>query len=112
MFRGFLDFIDILQQLCFAPVKKSVLSVVNQKCVRAVLLVEDGFTDKSFSVCLELAELFHKVKVFRHDDGRNLGAGAIRDVGAQHSISEVVAFLDADDIYLPSRFKQQGCRIQ
>jgi glycosyltransferase involved in cell wall biosynthesis len=82
-----------------------VESIVWQKHVLEVILIEDGSTDKSFSECKRLADEYDKVKVLRHVDGRNRGPGASRNLGVRSASSEFVAFLDADDICLPERFE-------
>lgn len=85
-------------------VSDAVTSVADEKYVGEVLLVEDGSTDESFSVCSELSKRIENVRLLRHKDDRNLGAGASRNLGIKNSRSELIAFLDADDICLPNRF--------
>lgn len=70
-----------------------------------VLLVEDRSTDKSLEVCKELQKQFKQVKLLTHPQNENRGAGASRNLGIEHSSCEFIAFLDADDYYLPNRFK-------
>ena len=86
-------------------VTKAVESVVHQGDLQEVLLIEDGSRDDSLSVCTELAGANPKVTLLRHRDGANLGPGASRNLGIQKAKSELIAFLDADDIYLPGRFQ-------
>ena len=83
---------------------EAVESIIDQKYVGEVLLVEDGSEDKSLSVCIELSERMPQVRIFRHDDGKNHWAAASRNLGIRHAKFELIAFLDADDIYLPDRF--------
>jgi glycosyltransferase involved in cell wall biosynthesis len=45
-----------------------------------------------------------RVRFLAHADKRNHGAGASRNLGLLSATSDFIAFLDADDRYLPSRF--------
>ena len=85
-------------------VTQAVESALQQPEVAEVILVEDGSTDGSLKVCEELAEKYEKVFLYRHPGGINLGAGASRNRGIRESNCEYIAFLDADDLYLPDRF--------
>jgi len=85
--------------------ERAVGSVLAQEEVREVLLVEDGSTDDSLVACERLdAANPGRVRLLRHEDGANRGAGASRNLGVRESSSEFVAFLDADDWMLPGRF--------
>jgi len=42
--------------------------------------------------------------LFQHPDKGNHGAGATRNLGLEKATQEFIAFLDADDYYLPNRF--------
>ncbi|WP_262710215.1 glycosyltransferase family 2 protein [Chryseobacterium sp. CH1] len=44
------------------------------------------------------------MKLFQHPDKGNHGAGASRNLGMEKSEGDFIAFLDADDYYLPNRF--------
>jgi glycosyltransferase involved in cell wall biosynthesis len=83
---------------------EAVNSILDQEHVLEVVLVEDGSIDDSLSVCEQLAESKGKVRLVRHQNGENRGAGASRNLGVREAKSELIAFLDADDIYLPDRF--------
>ncbi|UFK98857.1 glycosyltransferase family 2 protein [Kaistella faecalis] len=84
--------------------RKAVESAVELNGVKEIILIEDGSTDHSLEVCMELSSLFDKVKLFQHPDKGNHGAGASRNLGLQRASGDFVAFLDADDYYLPNRF--------
>ena len=60
---------------------EAVSSIVNQEYVHEVILAEDGSSDNSLAVCMALAENNPKVKLVRHPDGKNHGAGASRNLG-------------------------------
>lgn len=82
----------------------AVDSALSQKETAEVILVEDGSTDESLSVCRRLEKIHPSVRLVRHPEGANLGAGASRNLGIRSSTASLLAFLDADDYYLPDRF--------
>jgi len=87
-------------------VTEAVESALAQPETAEVILIEDGSLDDSLAVCQTLAEKYDKVRLFRHPDGKNHGAGASRNLGMKHTQYEYIAFLDADDFYLHNRFKE------
>ncbi|NLE51220.1 MAG: glycosyltransferase [Chloroflexi bacterium] len=87
-----------------AFVREAVESALAQPETAEVVLVEDGSRDNSLAVCEALAAEYEKLRLLRHPNGANRGAGATRNLGILNSRFEYVAFLDADDFYLPERF--------
>jgi len=85
---------------------KAVQSALDQPEVAEVILVEDASPDNALEIARQLAEVDNRVKVFQHPDKKNHGAGASRNLGIEKSTCDYIAFLDADDYYLPERFKQ------
>lgn len=83
----------------------AVDSALAQPQTGQVLLVEDGSTDNSLSVCRSLAGCHARVELLRHPDGENHGVSASRNLGLAAARCEYIAFLDADDWYLPGRFE-------
>jgi glycosyltransferase involved in cell wall biosynthesis len=69
-----------------------------------VLLVEDGSPDNAPAVCRHLADRDSRVILLQHADGANRGASESRNLGIRNARFGYVAFLDADDFYLPGRF--------
>ncbi|BAN24442.1 glycosyl transferase family 2 [Caballeronia insecticola] len=61
--------------------------------------MDDGSTDGSQDIAARYAAQFSKVKCLSL--GRNAGAARARNWGAMHADYDVLAFLDADDEYLP-----------
>jgi glycosyltransferase involved in cell wall biosynthesis len=86
-------------------VQKAVQSALQQLETAEVLLIEDCSPDNSLKICRELEEQYEKVRLVRHHDGKNHGAGATRNLGIENAKYDYIAFLDADDFYLPDRFK-------
>lgn len=72
--------------------------------VYEVILVEDQSPDNAMEVCENLTKKYDRVKLFQHPDKGNHGAGASRNLGLQKATGDFIAFLDADDYYLPNRF--------
>ncbi len=72
-----------------------------------IILVEDQSPDKALEVCKKLAEKHGRVKLFQHPDKGNHGAGASRNLGLAKATGDFIAFLDADDYYLPNRFEAE-----
>jgi glycosyltransferase involved in cell wall biosynthesis len=89
-------------------VRRAVESAVDQEEVGEIILIDDAGPDKSLSICQRLEREFGKVRLFRHPDHKNHGAGASRNLGIERARYGLVAFLDADDYYLPNRFKRDG----
>jgi glycosyltransferase involved in cell wall biosynthesis len=85
-------------------VDQAVKSALSQAETGEVILIEDGSTDGSRSACEALAKGNEKVRLLTHTGGRNRGAAASRNVGIVNAKSDFIAFLDADDFYLPRRF--------
>ena len=84
--------------------RKAVQSAVNLVEVGEIILIEDQSPDNALALAVSLEQEFDKVKLFQHPDKKNHGAGASRNLGIQKASCEYIAFLDADDYYLPNRF--------
>src|SRR6187401_917604 len=85
-------------------IRKAVESALQFDEVKEVILIEDGSPDNSLSVCIALCKEFPRVKLFRHTDEKNHGAGASRNLGLSNASCNFIAFLDADDYFLSNRF--------
>ncbi len=85
-------------------VREAVESALAQPETGEVLLIEDSSLDGSLAICEQLAQEYDKVRLLRHPNGENRGAGASRNLGVLEAKYEIIAFLDADDFYLPGRF--------
>ncbi|WP_160137049.1 glycosyltransferase family 2 protein [Chryseobacterium sp. c4a] len=85
-------------------ISKAVESALQFDEVDEVILVEDQSPDNALQVCHELAQKYDRVHLFQHPDKGNHGAGASRNLGLEKATGDFIAFLDADDYYLPNRF--------
>jgi len=88
-------------------VTQAVESALQFDEVFEIILVEDKSPDEALEVCKKLAEKYDRVKLFQHPDKGNHGAGASRNVGLEKASGDFIAFLDADDYYLPNRFEAE-----
>ncbi len=84
--------------------EKAVKSALQFEEVKEVLLIEDASPDNSLALCNELTKQDERVQLFQHSDKGNHGAGASRNLGLEKATQDYIAFLDADDYYLPNRF--------
>jgi glycosyltransferase involved in cell wall biosynthesis len=68
-----------------------------------LLLVDDGSKDASTQIARRCAETNPgRVRYLEHEDHRNRGMSASRNLGLQHAKGDFIAFLDADDVWLPA----------
>ncbi|WP_288462159.1 glycosyltransferase family 2 protein [uncultured Chryseobacterium sp.] len=85
-------------------VTQAVESALQFEEVHEVILIEDKSPDNALEICKKLAEKYDRVKLFQHPDKGNHGAGKTRNLGLEKATGDFIAFLDADDYYLPNRF--------
>ncbi len=67
-----------------------------------ILLVDDGSTDRTGSICKRLAVEDDRIRVFRQE---NAGPGIARNTGIEQATGELLAFADGDDAMLPGMLK-------
>lgn len=73
-----------------------------------LLLVDDGSTDASTQIARRYALQFpDRIRYLEHEGHRNRGMGASRNLGIRQARGEYIAFLDADDIWLPTKLEEQ-----
>jgi glycosyltransferase involved in cell wall biosynthesis len=66
-----------------------------------IVVVDDGSVDNSAAL---VQQQFPQVRLLRQP---NRGVAAARNLGIEHSRGEWVAFIDADDIWLPGKLRAQ-----
>lgn len=78
-----------------------------------LLLVDDGSTDQSPRIAREYAARYPtKIRYLCHPQQANRGVSASRNLGMAHSGGNYLAFLDADDIWLPHKLGRQVAILQ
>jgi glycosyltransferase involved in cell wall biosynthesis len=87
-------------------ITKAVESAIALPEVKEIILVEDYSPDNSYQICKQLEKKHPIVKLFRHNDELNHGAGATRNLALSKVTYGYISFLDADDYYLPNRFER------
>lgn len=87
-------------------VTQAVESALSQPETGEVLVIEDGSPDRGLEVCQALEQNHQQVRLLRHEGGRNCGPSASRNLGIRNAKFTYIAFLDADDYFLPNRFQK------
>lgn len=78
-------------------IEECILSVINQEFKNIeILLINDGSTDNSLSICRRLESYDNRIIVI---DKQNSGVSDTRNIGIEKSRGEYILFLDADDIW-------------
>ncbi len=73
-----------------------------------LLLVDDGSSDQSTQIALEYVKRYpDKVQYLEHEQHRNRGISASRNLGISKAGGKYVATLDADDVWLPNKLEDQ-----
>jgi glycosyltransferase involved in cell wall biosynthesis len=73
-----------------------------------LLLVDDGSTDRSGAIARGWAARHpDRVRYVTHPGGVNRGMSASRNLGIVHARGSLLAFLDADDVWLPHKLTVQ-----
>lgn len=84
-------------------INRCIKSIVNQSHQELeIIVVNDGSTDHSLSICETLATQDNRIKVISQDNG---GVSKARNTGLRLAKGEYVMFLDSDDYMLPDMCK-------
>lgn len=88
-------------------IEEAIESVFNQTYQNwELLLVDDGSTDKSTEIAQLYAQQYPtKIRYLEHQGHENRGSSAARNLGGDYAQGEYIAFLDADDVWLPNNLE-------
>jgi glycosyltransferase involved in cell wall biosynthesis len=87
----------------YSFLEKSISSVLNQEETGELILIDDHSTDNSLDLVQLLQQRDNRIKILQNNANTS-GASVSRNLGVYHASHDYIAFLDADDYYLPERF--------
>ena len=87
-------------------IKKTLNSVLNQtfQNFEIILIYDDPILDDLLFL-KNITKGNSKIKIIKNSN--NLGAGESRNIAMRNASGEIIAFLDADDYWLPNRLEKQ-----
>lgn len=87
-------------------VDKTILSVIRQTLTFwELIIVDDCSIDDTYGYLLKEYASNSKIKVLKNTV--NSGAGVTRNLGLENASGQLIAFLDADDLWLPQKLEKQ-----
>ncbi|WP_312015220.1 glycosyltransferase family 2 protein [Bradyrhizobium lablabi] len=88
-----------------ATIDETLRSVRSQSHERLeIIVVDDGSTDDTVAVAALHADRDPRITIIRQD---NAGVAAARNAGWRAASAEFIAFIDADDLWAPSKVERQ-----
>jgi glycosyltransferase involved in cell wall biosynthesis len=90
-------------------IEESIQSVISQSYQNwELLLVDDGSNDASTTIALKYVKQYpDKVYCLEHQDHKNKGISASRNLGIMNAKGKYIATIDADDIWVPKKLEEQ-----
>jgi glycosyltransferase involved in cell wall biosynthesis len=90
-------------------IREAIESVFAQTYGRwELILVDDGSTDGSTAIAQQYMKKHPgRVCYLEHEGHQNRGMSASRNLGIRQAKGQFIAFLDADDVWLPHKLEQQ-----
>ncbi|HFI0828146.1 TPA: glycosyltransferase family 2 protein, partial [Streptococcus suis] len=101
--------IPIYNAECF--IEKCLDSILSESDQTVeVILIDDCSTDKSFSICLDMASSDSRIKIFKNEI--NSGVSFSRSQGINMAIGKFIMFVDADDFLVEGWFKRVSSTLE
>ena len=87
-------------------VKETIVSVTNQSYdFLEIIIVYDDTNFNDLEFLQEISKLDNRIKIINNN--KRLGAGPSRNKGIERSNGKYIAFIDADDTWVPDKLKEQ-----
>lgn len=78
-----------------------------------LILVDDGSRDGSTGIAKRYVKrLPGRMRYVEHEGHQNRGVAASRNLGVRHANGQYIAFLDADDVWLPHKLARQTAILE
>jgi glycosyltransferase involved in cell wall biosynthesis len=89
--------------------REAIESVINQTYSNwEIMLIDDGSDQEIVDLAMEFVYKYpEKIHLLQHENRQNKGGSVSRQLGVDSSKGELVAFLDADDLWLPEKLERQ-----
>ncbi len=89
-------------------IERTLRSVLGQTLApQQVIVVDDGSTDNGAHVVSEFITAYHGPVAILLVTQPNQGPNAARNNGLRHARASYIAFVDADDVWMPTKLKKQ-----
>lgn len=86
--------------------EETIQSIINQTYPNwELLLINDASKDNSQIIAEKYCAKDNRIKIFKLE--KNSGAGVARNTGIQSAKGRYIAFLDADDVWMPQKLETQ-----
>lgn len=93
-----------------AYLERCIRSLIGQSCPNLeIILVDDGSTDNSLSICQAYARQDPRIKLIHKENG---GLASARNAGMEASTGEYIGFVDSDDWISPDTYQKMADLIE
>lgn len=107
------DFVSIIMPSYNSSkfIAESIQSVLDQTFRNWELLItDDKSNDTSVKIIQEFIQKDSRIKLFQSE--KNLGAASARNVSLDYAKGQFIAFLDSDDLWIPTKLEMQIDRMK